>query len=381
MRAIAPALVVALGWAGCATSRPEEDLSAAEAIKNDHAECEYAGGISFHGRRRYLHGVNYAWREFATDFGGYAAWGRGGVTGDAAKIDADLAAIAATGASVVRWWIFPELRGDGVVRDATGGVPRLTARALADLDRALELANRHDLYVLFTLFSFDAFRLPQPNGPDRVDLAPLVRDPHAIEELGKRLVIPLIDRAAQGRYAHRVFGWDLVNEPEWAVADLEQRNMCDATENPTDCVTYGQMHWFLTRLSEMIAERTQGLPERKRPLITVGAFSPWEHRNWEAVPQDFFQFHFYDHDYARGQLELPRRDKPVVVGEFPSWGLDATWASPAQDATQLTWQVHDAGFVGGLGWTFNPQDPNTRWPELAAAVRVFADAAGCAAKF
>lgn len=382
MRALRLSFAVMLASAGCATPvQPHEDLSAAEARKNDKVECDAPGGIVFHGRRRYLHGVNYAWREFGTDFGGLAAWGRGGVTGDAATIDRDLAAIAASGASVVRWWIFPELRGDGVVREATGSVPKLDGRALRDLDHALELAEKHDLYVMFTLFSFDAFRAAKPSAPDTVNLAPLVRDPRAVEDVATRLVAPLVDRAAQGRHAHRVFAWDLMNEPEWAVADLEQRNMCDAVSDPTDCVSYGEMHWFLTRLSEVVASRIQGLPERKKPLITVGGVSPSEHRNWEAVPQDFFQFHFYDHDYERGALELPRRDKPVVVGEFPSWGLAATWAQPALDATQITWSIHDAGFAGGLGWTINPQDPHTDVAALGRATRAFASAAGCTAKF
>ncbi len=367
---------------GCATpAAPQEDLSSTELRKNDKTECEVAGGISFHGRRRYLHGVNYAWHEFATDFGGLAAWGRGGVRADSATIDQELAGIAASGASVVRWWIFPQLLGDGLARDATGSVPKVTEQALLDLEKALELAERHDLYVLFTLFSFDAFRAPQGRTPDVVDLAPLVREPRAVEALVRRIVTPLVDRAATSRFAHRVFAWDLMNEPEWAVSDLEQRNMCSAAVEPTDCVSYAQMHWFLTRLSDAIAARIQGLPQRKKPLITIGAASPWEARNWEAVPQDFFQFHFYDHDYARGALELPRRDKPVIIGEFPSWGLSATWARPAQDATQITWSIHDAGFQGGLGWTVNTQDSNTDATALTRATRAFADAAGCTAKF
>jgi len=367
-----------LAHAACNRAPPEpEDLSRAELRKNADARCEAANGISFHGRRRYVNGVNYAWREFGTDFGGLAAWGRGGVGGDAAKIDADLAAIAKSGASVVRWWIFPELRGDGLVREATGEIPRVSAHALADLDKALELAEKHDLYVLFTLFSFDAFR----QGADRIDIAPFVRDPHRVEELGLRLVVPLVERAAQGRHAHRVFGWDLMNEPEWAVADLDQRNMCEAEgKQRTDCVSYGEMHWFLTRLSELVAAHTQGLPERKKPLITIGAASPWEHRNWEAVPQDFRQYHFYEADYARGPLTLPT-DEPSVIGEYPSWGLEATWNAPALDARQLAFAIQDAGFSGGLGWTYNVQDAHTRWPELAAATFAMAEARGCQGRF
>lgn len=376
------AAAVMLAVQGCATTaEPPEDLSLGEALESGHTECDAPQGIPFHGRRRYLHGVNYAWREFATDFGGLAAWGRGGVTGDVGAVDRDLGAIAASGASVVRWWIFPELRGDGLVRDATGSVPRLSARALADLDLALQLAERHDLYVLFTIFSFDGFRASKGGLPESVDLAPLVRDPRAVEEIAARIVAPLVDRAARGRHAHRVFAWDLLNEPEWAVSDLAQRNMCDAAVDPTDCVSYGEMHWFLSRLSEVVAARIQGLPERKKPLITLGGVSPSEHRNWEAVPQDFFQFHFYDHDYAHGPLEPPRRDKPVVIGEFPSWGLAATWAQPAQDATQTTWAIHEAGFAGGLGWTVNPQDPHTDVTALTQATRAFADLAGCSARF
>lgn len=389
------AVALVLAVASCKSPPAEpEDLAASELQKAADPRCEAPDGIAFHGRRRYVHGVNYAWREFGTDFGGLAAWGRGGVSGDAERIDRDFAAIAASGASVVRWWIFPELRGDGLVREASGGVPKLSERALVDLDRALALAQAHDLYLLLTLFSFDAFRGPllgdlagaaeggTTQDVERIDIAPFVRDPHRLEELAQRVVVPLVDRASQGRHAHRVFGWDLINEPEWAVADLDQRNMCDrdASER-TDCVSYGEMHWFLTRLSEIVASRIQGLPEHKKPLITVGGASPWEHRNWEAVPQDLLQFHFYDADYAHGPLTLTT-DEPTILGEFPSWGLDATWnGQPALDARQLTFAIHDAGFRGGLGWTYNAQDPNSDWPALSRALRAFADAKGCQARF
>lgn len=361
------------------TAAAEIDPAAEELRKSAETRCEFAGGIRFHGRRRYLHGVNYAWREFATDFGGMAAWKRGGVRAERAAIDRDFAAMAASGISVVRWWIFPELHGDGLQLE--GDEPRVTEAALLDLDAALALAQEHDIYLLFTLFSFDAFR-PASEHVARVDLAPIARDRARREALTQRIVLPLVDRAARGRHPHRVFGWDLMNEPEWAVADSGLPNMCTAAgEKRIHCVSLREMRELLRHLAQAIAARVHPLPEHQRPLVTLGSVGPDAAQLWAEVPQDFVQHHFYDADYRRGGLRRSGA-APTVLGEFPSWGLAATAdGRPRLDGAQILDAAAQAGFQGSLAWMYNAQEPRDDWPALSRALRTFADAKGCQARF
>lgn len=372
-------LTTALITASCAGSE-EEDFAQEENLRAD-PQCEAPNGVRFHGRSRYVHGTNYAWRNFGADFGGIAPWGFKSVSQDPTPFDRDLAAMAKAGASVIRWWIFPDMRTDGVMKDASGQPSGVSATVLADIDTALELAQKHDLYVMFVFTSFDAFKPTFQNGDVRSpSISPIVRDGAKLDRFVTNVFAPLLKRTSENRYAHRVFAWDLLNEPEWAVSNLSQPNMCKAREGATDCVTYGQMHWFLTRLSAEANKWVSALPKEKKPLVTVGAVRPSTHRNWEAVPQDFYQYHFYQPDYDDGRMSLPRLDKSSIIGEFPSWGLDRAQTRPALDASGITQEIRKQGFHGGLGWTYT-KDDHANWPALAKAIRSFADEQGCKAKY
>ena len=99
----------------------------------------------------------------------------------AAGYAADLTAMKAAGASLIRWWVFPDFRGDGVTFDASDDPTGLSATALADVAKALELAQQADVYLVPTIFSFDAFR-PKATmeGVTKVTLAVTVGNAAAI---------------------------------------------------------------------------------------------------------------------------------------------------------------------------------------------------------
>ena len=95
--------------------------------------------------RPFVLGTNYAWRHFGADFGGLAAWGQKGVALEPGVHAAHLKRMRASGASLVRWWVFPDFRGDGVTIDAAGEARGLGGTAEADLQKALELAAEEDV--------------------------------------------------------------------------------------------------------------------------------------------------------------------------------------------------------------------------------------------
>jgi hypothetical protein len=66
-----------------------------------------------------MYGVNYAGHHFGANFGGASSLNQKGVSGNP-SIERELADMKERGADTIRWWIFPDFRGDGVVFDSQG---------------------------------------------------------------------------------------------------------------------------------------------------------------------------------------------------------------------------------------------------------------------
>ena len=131
-----------------------------------------------------------------------ADWGRGLRAADRLR----------TGASAVRdclcvgWWVWPDFRGDGVRFSGTSATG-LGGTTVADVNRALELAQQHDLYLMLTLFSFDGFRDDySPN------LQAIVTNSTARSALVNNAVRPFSAAAAASPNRDRVISWDVINQ-------------------------------------------------------------------------------------------------------------------------------------------------------------------------
>jgi hypothetical protein len=365
------------------SAQPRQALQAQSAGPSQgDLRCDVPNGVTFHGKRRYVHGANYAWGNFGADYGGLAQWGMRGVGDNPAPMDAAFRAMAAAGASVIRVWLFPDTRGDGILKDTGGNPVGVSSGALADIDATLDLAAKHNIHVLFTLFSFDAFKDTWVTGGRTVQsIAPAVRNDLGVQTIITQVVRPIVERASTGPNAARVFAWDLMNEPEWATADLGASSSCGIGEGKYNCVDYRRMHHFLTALSAEVSRVVASLPETTKSLITIGAVRPSAHRNWETVPQDFYQYHYYQNEYAAGDMELPRTDKPSIIGEYPSWGLRGESSRGAKSGPALAEYIRNSGFQGGLAWAYTKSDSKADWPNLQAVLKPFADAQGCKARF
>lgn len=176
--------------------------------------CQVASGITHRCQKRFALGANYAWRHF----GGIQSWGTKSISRDPVSCAADFAKMRASGASVVRFWMFPDLRGDGIVWDEADFPVELGETVLDDLETVLDLAQQNNLELLLTWFSFDAFR------GDRVESGLRYRNlGHlALEEAKRRallenIVRPIAEALEKHLHHNRLFAWDLMNEPEWAI--------------------------------------------------------------------------------------------------------------------------------------------------------------------
>ena len=337
---------------------------------NCAASCDFAGGIAVGCARRFQYGVNYAWNHFGADFGGAGTTSGGSVSRDCAgKVAADLADMRASGADVVRWWVWPNLRVNAVNFDAAGTPLGLAGSVLDDLEAALALAARSDLHVQLCIFSFDNFK---PGTASIHGLQPIVTDAGKRAALIEQVVRPFVRAANASPNWDRVVSWDVMNEPEWAISGSNPYG--DPAYTPQtnlQLVTHAQMEAFV---GEMIAAI-----RAESPLpVTVGSAGAKWPKAWSNVPVDFYTIHLYDwlnaqYPYSSAPADLGYVGKAVVVGEFPLGGLTGV------PYPQLLASLYGNGYAGAMAWSVT--DTSFNWPANKSSVKNFADSAGCTARF
>ena len=326
----------------------------------DTDTCPFDTGVASACKLRFMYGVNYAWQNFAADFGG----GTRGITATKSTVQTQLETMSQNGANVIRWWVWPNFSGGGVTFDSNGTPTGLGGTTLTDLETALTLADQYGIYLMLTLFSFDNFK--SNISPASQNMATLGVDATKRAALVDKVVRPFARAAAQSAHADRVIAWDVINEPEWAVTGASLYGGDEAFDPDDTCkpVTHTQME---TLLKDVIT----GLRAESEALVTVGAAAmKWRHA-WTKLDQDFYQFHIYDWiqmswPYDKSPTEYGMGDKPIVMGEFPPTGL-----SGGITYRNLLDSWYANGYAGALTW----QDATFKisWSE----VKAFADAHPC----
>ena len=330
--------------------------------------CPVPSGITWQCKKRFIAGVNYAWHDFAIDFGGMSHEGKKGISGNPG-IASEIAEIKASGANVIRWWIMPDFRGDGVSFDANGYPLGLGGTFYDDLNTALELAERNDIYLMLTIFSFDGFR-PQTGigGNPLPSLQPIVVNSNSRQLFLDRVIAPMAAAVESNVNKRRAIAWDLINEPEWAISGPSLYG--DPSFDPIaglTTVSHEQMETFLV-------ETIKVLKAHSNALITLGAASIKWKNSWSKLDLDVYQFHIYDWmtpwwPYNKSPAEFGLSDKPVIMGEFPINGLkDAS-------TTQMLSSWYINGYAGGLGWAVT--DPNFGWQSHKGELSGFAKNRAC----
>ncbi|MFC1643033.1 endo-1,4-beta-glucanase [Myxococcota bacterium] len=314
-------------------------------------ECEMNTGLTHACRKRFALGINYAWRDFGADFGGLEAWSLPGISGAMATYNADLARMKANGASVVRWWMFPDLRGDAVGLDADGVPSGLSANAVADIVAALELAQRNDLYLALTLFSFDAFRASRDEGDVHIPgLSEIVRDAASRQALIENVVRPVAQTVAENPYASRLLAWDVINEPEWAVEATGAADQDFTPNGELDAVTLTEMKALI---NETLAELGTQTPSILRSVGWAAAKWAWAFEDVTAV--ELHQPHIYgwvnDYwPYTSTPAELGYGSKPTVMGEF--FLTTNPFAADTPTFSDIVTSWYDNGYAGAWAWDY-----------------------------
>jgi len=108
------------------------------------------------GGHWFLLGANVPWLNggFGADFGTVEEWNQH--TYDANATRSMFRALRQQGANTVRWWLFADGRGAPEFNANSGGaVTGLDANFLPSLASAIQIASEENVYLVFTLWSFD----------------------------------------------------------------------------------------------------------------------------------------------------------------------------------------------------------------------------------
>lgn len=148
------------------------------------------------GRDWFLEGADLPWVHSGCDFG---CGLHGGVRGELSSLDATFRNLARHGVRVLRWYAFP---GDAwQISRAADGTPTSLQSGLVfpDMDAAVALASRYDIYLDFVLFS-DTRAIPSSWMSSPAQQAALAN-----------VLSPLFHRYAAKPH---VLGYEIFDEPE-----------------------------------------------------------------------------------------------------------------------------------------------------------------------
>ena len=299
------------------------------------------------GQPAFWAGLNYPWKT-GQDFG-TGAWGHSGVSDPTTyrEIDADFANMAAEGVRVVKWRIFSDGRY-GLQFDDSGNVTGVDDFFFKDVDAALEIAQRHDVYLAFTLFSSGLWTANcQSGGVQLGGHSDWLTDASKRQSLVEHAIVPLLDRAAA---TDRVIAYEIIAEPEWGIQELA-RDQDVRVKVP------------LASVRDFVDQITHTIHQHSRSLATVESNRFSNMTNWQHLGLDYYSFSWYDWLEPYEPLATPAAsanlDRPVVLGEYPAGG-SAYYAVP-----QVLDLASSLAYAGAFGWSYWSGDNISHWHDVA----------------
>lgn len=323
-----------------------------------------------------MYGVNYAWQNFGTDFGGYAKWGQSGVAAAKAQYTSAMQDMKTNGVDVIRWWMFPNLdTTDGIAWSGTDTATGLGTTTVADINAALEIAATLDMHILLTPFSFDDFKTVNTRRLDQI-----IGDSTKMAALINNVVKPMAAAVAASPNKDRMVSWDVINEPEWAITGSDSYGDQDFGPDSTcSPVSFTAMETFVKNVVTALHASNAA------PVTVGGAAIKWA-KAWSKVGADYYTFHMYGwvndwYPYDQPPSYYGITGTQVNIGEFPLSGLPASTqrGTGAVDYVTMVNKLWSVGYAGAQGWAVT--DATFDWPGNKANVKAFADAKGCMVRF
>jgi len=269
-------------------------------------------------------------------------------------VDADFAYLQNQGVHVVRWFLFADGRASPEF-GADGKVTGFDEYFYNDLDAALDIAQKHNIYLILVLFDFHlADKASDVNGVQVGGRSQIITDIEKQQAFLDNALKPLLEKYGEN---YNILAWEVMNEPEGAmnipdgqwVGEPVSVDAMQAFAN--NVVTY--IHTYSTQYA------------------TIGSASRRWLSYWTNTKLDFYQFHYYDKmesqyplDYPYANLEL---DKPCIVGEFPTKNTNTT-------TSQFLDTIWNGGYAGALAWSFRANDVASDFSSISSEFKIWSEA-------
>lgn len=299
------------------------------------------------GRSLFWAGLNYPWHNYQ-DFGS-GPWGHSGVSNATsyAEIDTDFANMAAQGVKIAKWRVFNDGRYSPKF-DERGYVTGFDDRFYDDVDKALEIARKYDIYLVLSLFSSSLWTTDCEKNGVRLGVGPgILADGGRRKSLVEKAVIPLLQHIGPNDH---VLAYEIIAEPEWGVYELRDKNS-DRKTVP------------LNAARAFVKDAAKAVHKYTNAYVSVQSNRPTYMRHWRGLGLDYYSFSWYDWMEPYDPLDVPattyRLDKPVVIGEFP------VAESQYYDFAQVIDIAYRQGYAGAFAWSYSAGDKYSRWTSVA----------------
>lgn len=305
------------------------------------------------GKELWINGVNTPWQNW-NDFGSPGF--------DESFWDSHFADLHEIGINASRVWVNCNSMV-GIKLKTTGELKEVTEKHWQDVDKLMELAEKHQIYVMPTLLSFDHCK-----GDSAERWRAVVTDDTAMQSYIDGYVKPFAERYGSDPY---LLGIDLMNEPDW----VHENEEC------------GKLS--LDALSNFFAKCTAAAHEANPDiLVTVGmgmikynsdksncsgnivSDEIMKSYGGDKACLDFYSTHYYNwmkqnwgcpYDVSPEEYGLDM-SKPVFIGE--------TSAEGGETLAGLYEKCYNNGWNGVMLWTSNNGAEHAdNWADIEAAAK------------
>jgi hypothetical protein len=312
--------------------------------------------LMYNGKKIFFSGTNLAWSDYNSDVGDSPlnenAW-RKAVEGT-----------RAAGGNAIRWWLFNNMSQSPEIDQSTHLVSGLKENTIANMKKALDIAEEYGVMVSMCLFSHN---LMEPNQwglyNEKLDIT---ANEKLFEDEGTAAFITnVLNPVVKAIGNHNaLMTWEVFNEPEgmtsvgWTAKKLDKAVLQKFTNKIAAAIHTANPELLVSTGSVNIKYQSWW---NDAELIAAGG---------EAKGTlDFFQTHYYPYyqdntvspfinSAAQMATTYGYDSKPMIIGEFPASGwAGTTYTSSMAAKTQITTEecyrkAFDGGYAGALAWQY-----------------------------
>ena len=312
--------------------------------------------LMYNGKKIFFSGTNLAWSDYNSDVGDSPlnenAW-RKAVEGT-----------RAAGGNAIRWWLFNNMSQSPEIDQSTHLVSGLKENTIANMKKALDIAEEYGVMVSMCLFSHN---LMEPNQwglySEKLDIT---ANEKLFEDEGTAAFITnVLNPVVKAIGNHNaLMTWEVFNEPEgmtsvgWTTKKLDKAVLQKFTNKIAAAIHTANPELLVSTGSVNIQYQSWW---NDSELIAAGGES--------NGTLDFFQTHYYPYyqnddvspfmnTAAQMAAKYNYDSKPMIIGEFPASGwAGKTYTSSMAAKTEITTEecyrkAFDGGYAGALAWQY-----------------------------